>query len=36
VDEFFADAEVRVLRDAGHFTPLEAPAEVAAAIRAAL
>jgi pimeloyl-ACP methyl ester carboxylesterase len=36
VDEFFADAEVRVLPDAGHFTPLEAPAEVAAAIRAAL
>jgi pimeloyl-ACP methyl ester carboxylesterase len=35
VDEFFADAEVRVLPDAGHFTPLEAPAEIAAAIRAA-
>ena len=33
---YSADGEVRVLPDAGHFTPLEAPAELAAAIRAAL
>jgi pimeloyl-ACP methyl ester carboxylesterase len=35
VGEFFAAAELRLLADSGHFVPLEAPAEVAAAIRAA-
>jgi pimeloyl-ACP methyl ester carboxylesterase len=33
--EFFADAELRVLDGVGHFVPLQAPDEVAAAIRAA-
>jgi pimeloyl-ACP methyl ester carboxylesterase len=35
LDEFFAQAELRVLPDAGHFVPLQAPSEVAGAIRAA-
>jgi pimeloyl-ACP methyl ester carboxylesterase len=35
VGEFFADVEVRVLPDSGHFVPLEAPRELAAAIRSA-
>jgi pimeloyl-ACP methyl ester carboxylesterase len=34
VSAFFADAEVRVLPDSGHFVPLEAPEEIAAAVRA--
>ena len=33
--EFFADAELRVLAGVGHFVPLQAPDEVAGAIRAA-
>jgi pimeloyl-ACP methyl ester carboxylesterase len=33
IDEFFANAELRELPGVGHFTPLEAPAEIAAAIR---
>jgi pimeloyl-ACP methyl ester carboxylesterase len=33
LDEFFADVDLRDLPDAGHFSPLEAPDEVAAAIR---
>lgn len=32
VDEFFANADVRVLPDAGHFVPLEAPRELADAV----
>jgi pimeloyl-ACP methyl ester carboxylesterase len=32
IDEFFADATVRVLDGVGHFVPLEAPEAVAAAI----
>jgi pimeloyl-ACP methyl ester carboxylesterase len=36
LDEFFVGAELRVLADAGHFTPLEAPSEVAAAVLAHL
>ncbi len=36
IDEFFSAARVRVLPDAGHFSPLEAPAEFAAAIAEAL
>jgi pimeloyl-ACP methyl ester carboxylesterase len=32
VGEFFSDAEIRALDGVGHFTPLEAPAEFAAAI----
>ena len=36
IDEFFSDATVRLLPGVGHFTPLEAPDEFAAAIRAAL
>jgi pimeloyl-ACP methyl ester carboxylesterase len=32
VGEFFAHADVRVLPDAGHFVPLEAPQDVAAAV----
>ena len=35
LDEFHTAATVRRLEGAGHFTPLEAPAELAAAIRAA-
>jgi pimeloyl-ACP methyl ester carboxylesterase len=35
LDEFFARAQLRVLPDAGHFVPLEAPRDVAVAIRAA-
>jgi len=35
LDEFFTAATVRRLQGAGHFTPLEAPDEFAAAIRAA-
>jgi pimeloyl-ACP methyl ester carboxylesterase len=31
LDEFFAAAELRILPDAGHFTPLEAPGAMAAA-----
>jgi pimeloyl-ACP methyl ester carboxylesterase len=34
--EFFSDVRLRHLDGAGHFTPLEAPADVAAAITAAL
>jgi pimeloyl-ACP methyl ester carboxylesterase len=33
LDEFFADVDLRVLPDAGHFSPLEAPDAIAAAIR---
>jgi pimeloyl-ACP methyl ester carboxylesterase len=33
IDEFFADATLRVLDGVGHFVPLEAPEAVAAAIR---
>jgi pimeloyl-ACP methyl ester carboxylesterase len=36
IGEFFSAATVRPLRDAGHFSPLEAPTEFAAAITAAL
>jgi pimeloyl-ACP methyl ester carboxylesterase len=36
VDEFFSAATVRALPAAGHFSPLEAPAEFAAAIAEAL
>jgi pimeloyl-ACP methyl ester carboxylesterase len=36
IDEFFSAATVRPLPDIGHFSPLEAPAEFAAAISAAL
>lgn len=36
VDEFFANAAVRVLPDAGHFVPLEAPRELADAVRHSL
>ena len=32
VPEWFADAQVRSLPGAGHFTPLEAPGAVAAAV----
>jgi pimeloyl-ACP methyl ester carboxylesterase len=35
IDEFFADAELSVLDGVGHFVALEAPDEVATAIRAA-
>jgi pimeloyl-ACP methyl ester carboxylesterase len=35
VSEFFADAAVRVLPDSGHFVPLEAPEEIADAVRLA-
>src|SRR5579875_3606603 len=35
LDEFFTAATVRRLEGVGHFTPLEAPDEFAAAIRAA-
>ena len=35
IDEFLARAQLRVLDGVGHFVPLEAPDEVAAAIRAA-
>jgi pimeloyl-ACP methyl ester carboxylesterase len=35
LDDFLADAELRVLEDVGHFVPLEAPGAVAAAIRVA-
>jgi pimeloyl-ACP methyl ester carboxylesterase len=35
LQEFFSDATVRSLDGVGHFTPLEAPEEFAAAIRAA-
>jgi len=34
--DFFGDVQVRHLAGAGHFTPVEAPGEFAAAIRAAL
>jgi pimeloyl-ACP methyl ester carboxylesterase len=33
VGEFFADAQLRVLAGAGHFSPLEATGEMAAAVR---
>jgi pimeloyl-ACP methyl ester carboxylesterase len=33
LDEFFADVDLRDLPESGHFSPLEAPDEVAAAIR---
>lgn len=36
VDDWFADATVRVLEGVGHFTPLEAPDAFAEAIRARL
>jgi pimeloyl-ACP methyl ester carboxylesterase len=36
LDEFFADVTLTSLPDAGHFVPLEAPAEFTAAVRAAL
>ncbi len=36
IDEFFSAATVRPLPDAGHFSPLEAPAEFAAAIAEAV
>ncbi len=36
VDEFFSDISVRLVDGAGHFTPLEYPAEFADAIRDAL
>ena len=36
IDEFFSNAVLRSLPGVGHFTPLEAPGEFAAAIRAAL
>ena len=36
VDAFFGDATVRVLPGVGHFTPLEAPDAIVAAIHAAL
>jgi pimeloyl-ACP methyl ester carboxylesterase len=35
IDDFLADAELRVLDGVGHFVPLQAPDEVSAAIRAA-
>jgi pimeloyl-ACP methyl ester carboxylesterase len=35
LDEFFTQAELRVLPDAGHFVPLQAPSDVAGTIRAA-
>ena len=35
LSEYFADVDLRVLPDAGHFVPLEAPHELAAVIRAA-
>jgi pimeloyl-ACP methyl ester carboxylesterase len=35
IDAFFSDATLQRLPDAGHFSPLEAPAEFAAAIAAA-
>ena len=34
--EFFSDIEVRYLQGVGHFTPVEAPEAMAAAIRRAL
>jgi pimeloyl-ACP methyl ester carboxylesterase len=36
LDEFLAHAELRILDGVGHFVPLEAPHEVAAAVRRAL
>jgi pimeloyl-ACP methyl ester carboxylesterase len=36
IDEWFADAELRVLDGVGHFVPVEAPEAVAEAIRARL
>jgi pimeloyl-ACP methyl ester carboxylesterase len=36
LDEFYADVTVTALRGVGHFVPIEAPDEFAAAIRAAL
>jgi pimeloyl-ACP methyl ester carboxylesterase len=36
LDEFFSDISIRFIDGAGHFAPLEYPAEFAAAIRAAL
>ena len=36
LDEFFSDISIRFVDGAGHFAPLEFPAEFAAAIRAAL
>jgi pimeloyl-ACP methyl ester carboxylesterase len=33
LDEFFADVDLRVLPNAGHFSPLEAPDAIAGAIR---
>jgi pimeloyl-ACP methyl ester carboxylesterase len=34
ISAFFADADLRVVPDSGHFVPLEAPEEIAAAVRA--
>jgi pimeloyl-ACP methyl ester carboxylesterase len=36
IDEWFADAELRVLDGVGHFVPVEAPEAVAEAISARL
>jgi pimeloyl-ACP methyl ester carboxylesterase len=36
LDDFFADLDLRVADEAGHFTPVEAPAVFAAAVRDAL
>jgi pimeloyl-ACP methyl ester carboxylesterase len=36
LDEFFADVSLTALPDSGHFVPIEAPEQFAAAIRAAL
>jgi pimeloyl-ACP methyl ester carboxylesterase len=36
LDDHFERAELRVLRDTGHFVPLEAPDAVAQAVREVL